>query len=452
MCGVAAWLGKGAWDAVYWLLLGLQHRGQDAAGAAVLGPSGVWVDGGAGLVREALEPGRAGDAEVAIGHVRYSTSGDYSRFQPVVSPRRHIAVAFNGNITNYVEAYREVVGGEPPGWDAEALASILEQLYLDHGSLVDAVREAAGLLAGAYSLVALSVRGELLAARDPWGVRPLAYSLGDGYAAVASETGALAAAGLGWRELAAGEALYCSNGGGCGVERYAAPRGPYPCAFEYVYLLRPDSVFEGVAAHLARKRMGQLLAEKDWVEADAVVPVPDSGRSAALGYAQARGLPLDEALYVNRFLGRSFIASPWVREKLLNAKYGVIDGVVRGRRLVVVDDSIVRGSTIARIARLLRAAGAREVHFRSAAPPVVAPCFLGVDVPSRRELAAYGRSMGELAAAVGVDSLAYGGVEDLYRAVGLPRLCLGCFTSRYPAGVLAHSLEVLESRFSTGRR
>jgi len=434
------------------MLLGLQHRGHDAAGIAALHGGHIHVTGGKGLVAEALgsaSPPKA--AGLAIGHVRYSTSGGYEEYQPVPSPRGKLVIAYNGNIVNYVEAYRELLGGEPPQWDAAAVAAILERLYLEEGSLVDAVRAAGRLLRGAYSLVAATSSGELLAARDPAGIRPLAYSLGDGYVAVASESGVLSSMGLQWHELGAGTLLYChGETRDCSVEFFAPTTGPYPCAFEYIYLMRPDSVFEGIPVHSARRRMGELLAARDDVDADLVVAVPDSGRSAAIGYASARGLPLDEAIYVNRFAGRSFIANPFIRSRIVEAKYSVVPGVVENKRVVAVDDSIVRGSTVRRIVRLLRAAGAREVHFRSAAPPVIAPCFFGVDIPTRSELIAHGRSVEEIAGATGADTVLYGTLGDLQRATGLPRLCMGCFTGDYPLKPLEP--EFLESRFSRGRR
>ena len=447
MCGVAGWLGPGGYGSVYRLLLEQQHRGHDAAGAAWPREGRVEAIGGPGLVFQAL-PGSAPAPEGApvIGHVRYSTSGGYQGSQPVTGPRGLVAVAFNGNIVNFREAVAEVAGAgaaSSVSWDAEALALVVEELLAGHGSLADAVREAAGLLVGAYSLVAVSARGELVAARDPLGVRPLAYSLGDGYAAVASETGALNAMGLAARELAAGGMLYCPEPRpeGCSLERLApAAPEPLPCAFEYIYLLRPDSVFEGVNAHAARRRMGALLARMDPLEPDVVAPVPDSGRSAALGYAEEKGARLEEVLYVNRFAGRAFISSPGERARRLSMKYSLIPGTVEGRRVALVDDSIVRGDTGRRLSSLIRSGGAREVHLRSAAPPVVSPCFFGVDIPTRRELIAYGRRADEIARILGFDSVLYNTVRNLEAAVGR-RLCMGCFTGIYPYRLDVDSLE-----------
>lgn len=454
MCGIGAWRGDRAYENLYRLLLLLQHRGQDAAGVAFLANGRLRVIGGPGLVRDALPaPSEFSGSTVklAIGHVRYSTSGDYSdSYQPVLSPKGIVAVAFNGTIYNYVEASREVLGSPRSHWDAAALAEIIEYFYLDHGNLADAMREASRILRGAYSLVALSVRGELLAARDPNGIRPLAYSVEDGLVAIASETGALQSLGLEWRELPASTLLYCNGAGsgGCYEEGLPVPANPRPCAFEYIYLLRPDSVFEGVVAHEARKRMGELLAGIDDVEVDVVVPVPDSGRSAAIGYAAAKGAVLDEAIYRNRFVGRVFISSPAVRERVLREKFSYIPSTLRRARVAVVDDSIVRGVTSRLVVKMLRRAGAREVHFRSASPPIRYPCFYGVDIPTRSELIASRLSISRIAEYIGADTLLYNTVENLVKAIGRP-VCLGCFTGSYPHRL---DLALLERRFGHGRR
>jgi len=451
VCGVAAWLGRDAASAVYELLLELQHRGQEAAGIAFLAGGGVRLVGGPGLVQEAVSlPAAASSAWAAIGHVRYSTSGGYGgeHYQPVAGSKKLVYVAYNGNIVNYRELGRELLGHRYT-WDAQLVADLVEAFYLEQGSLADALREAAGLLRGAYSLVAVTAHGELAAARDPYGVRPLAYAVGDGYAAVASETAALDSMGLPWREIGAGRMLYCNGSPKDCVETGLAPgREPRPCAFEYIYFLRPDSVFEGVEAHAARLEMGRRLARRDTVEADLVAPVPDSGRSAAIGYAMERGLPYTEVLYRNRYAGRAFIAPPGERNGRLKRKFNPIRSTTWGRRIILVDDSVVRGATSRWLASILRRSGAREVHLRVASPPVVMPCFLGIDMPSRGELVAHGRSVDEVARALGVDSLLYLGLKDLEEAVGR-RLCLGCFGGAYPFHL---DVPRLEKVFTEGRR
>ena len=450
MCGIAAWKGAKAALNVYELLLELQHRGHDSAGIAALIDGRIVVSGGPGSVLEAIRvnPSITGSS-LAIGHVRYSTSGGYETlYQPVGGRESVVYLAFNGNIVNYREAAAEVLGRHSYTWDARALADIVEYLYLNEGGLAEALKEASRILEGAYSLVAVTTRGELAAARDPRGIRPLAYHASDTLLAVASETAALRALGLEPVELGAGEILYCDPSGSCAIEYMPVRRPLALCAFEFIYFLRPDSTFGGRSAHEARKRMGERLADKDSVPADVVVPVPDSGRSAAIGYATRRGLRLDEAIFRSRYSRRVFISAPSVRAQRLMRKFQVLPGIVRGNSVVVVDDSIVRGDTSRRIIALLRGAGAREVHFRSSAPPVAYPCFLGIDMPTRRELIAWGRSVEDVRRAIGADTLVYNSPEDIEWAVGLP-LCMGCFTSNYP---LRLDVEVLERVFGEGRR
>ena len=453
MCGIAAWMGEHPYYNLYQLLLEQQHRGHDAAGIAIRYRSDLRVFGGGGYVWKALpEPGSIGlESRLGIGHVRYSTSGGYDEiYQPVLSNNKTIALAFNGNIYNYVEASKEILGDRKSyDWDAAALADLIEHYYGETHSLIEAVRETAKLVKGAYSLVAISSKGELVAARDPHGIRPLAVSINDEVVAVASETAALGALGLDWAELPRSRALYCQGSPrNCYTDSIAPAKPPRPCVFEYIYFLRPDSVFEGVVAHEARKRMGMLLARIDDVVVDIVVPVPDSGRSAAIGYAIEKGVPLDEGLYRNRFVGRAFISSPSTRKRRLLRKFSPIPSTIRGKSVAIVDDSIVRGDTSRLITRLARISGAREVHFRSASPPLRYPCFFGIDIPSRDELIASKHSVEEIRRIIGADTLLYNTVENLVRAIGKP-VCLGCFTSGYP--YLLH-LQLLEQRFVSGRR
>ncbi len=450
MCGISAWFGENASEMTYEILLEIQHRGHDAAGIAFLRNGKLKIAGGSGFVWNAINPSKLDNkARLAIGHVRYSTSGSYAGiYQPVVGRNKKIILAFNGNIINFREAATIFLGKKNYVWDAKAFVDILEELYEEHGNLADAIRDISSILKGSYSLVAISSRGEILVARDPRGIRPLAYSLGDEYLAVSSETAGLSALGLGWKELERNNLIYCQELGSCSKEILGKTLDPAYCAFEYIYFLRPDSFFEGINAHEARKRMGSKLAEKDYVEADLVAPVPDSGRSAAIGYAIRRGLPLDEVIYRNRFSGRAFISAPTIRRKVLLKKFQVMKESVRDRKIILVDDSIVRGDTSRHLVRLLRNAGAKEVHLRSAAPPIVSPCFFGIDMPTREELIAYSKSIEEIRRYIGADTLIYNTVKDIKDSVGKP-LCLGCFTSLYPIKIRVDMLEVL---FSRGRR
>ena len=451
MCGVAAWIGgDDAALRVYEMLLGLQHRGQEAAGIAYLGNgNSIVVVKGCGTVTTAINLSNISSKTLlAIGHVRYSTSGSYggTLAQPVTGPKKFVVVAFNGNIVNYYELGLEFFGREY-GWDAHLLVDLIEQLYLDHGNLLDAIKEASKVLVGAYSLVAFTARGEFVAARDPKGVRPLAYHLSDKVVAIASETAALEEQGLYWKEMGNGMAIYCPtpNPRECYVDHLGWRGDPRPCVFEYIYFLRPDSFFEGVEAHRARVKMGFELAKIDDVEADIVAPVPDSGRSAAIGYSAGRGILLDEVIYLNRYVGRVFISPPSERNVKLSRKFGVVKSSVKGRRIVVVDDSIVRGITAKKITSLLRRAEARAVHYRSASPPVRYPCFFGIDFPSRRELVAYGRTVEEIKSVIGADTLLYNTVKALKKCVGRPT-CMGCFTSEYAYQINLSKAEKLFSK------
>jgi len=450
MCGISAWFGENASERVYEILLEIQHRGHDAAGIASLESGSLKVVGGSGFIWKAINITKLSPhSHLAIGHVRYSTSGSYGgAYQPVLGSKKIVALAFNGNIINFNEAANLILGKRSYLWDAKAFVDILEKLYVEHGNLADAMKEASLILEGSYSLVAISSKGEIVVARDPRGIRPLAYSLGEGFLAVASETAALSTIGLEWKELERGQLIYCQEPGSCSKEPLGRVLKPAHCAFEYIYFLRPDSFFEGVNAHEVRKRMGAKLAEKDYVEADLVAPVPDSGRSAAIGYAIRRGMPLDEVIYRNRFSGRAFISAPSIRRRVLLKKFQIIKEGVKGKRIILVDDSIVRGDTSRHLVKLLKEAGAKEIHLRSAAPPIISPCFFGIDMPTRKELIAYSRSIEEIRKYIGADTLIYNTVKDIEESVGKP-LCLGCFTSIYPIKVRVDRLELL---FSKGRR
>ncbi len=427
MCGIAA----GEVNEVYLLLEALQHRGQEGAGI-------VWISDGKlvgsythGLIRDLKLEGKG----LAIGHVRYSTSGSGRELQPVI--QGPIAVAFNGNIINYKEL-------EPSSqWDGEALAKAIAQAYRNTGDLLKALKEVLPKVKGSYSLVVLSSKGEIAVARDPYGFKPLA--IGEGR--VASESAALELLGVTWQEVKPNRILVFKNDR-IEVEEVIVENHVRKafCVFEYIYMMRPDSVFNSIEVHKARVRMGEELAKEAPAEADVVIPVPDSGRSAALGYSRASGIPFDEGLVKNRYLGRSFIMPPGVRERIARFKYGVVKSVVENKRVVVVDDSIIRGTTMKRIVSLLRKYGAKEVHVRVASPKVVMPCFMGIDFPTSSELIA---SKQNFEREIGADSLAYLSVEGLLRALGLSRevTCLSCFTGLYPFKIRKEEVrEIVKSR------
>ncbi len=432
MCGVAA----GSLEEVYSLLEALQHRGQEGAGI-------VWVKDGKlvgtythGLVRDLKLEDRGG---ISIGHVRYATSGVGIELQPVI--HGSLAVAFNGNIINFKEL-------EPASaWDGEALAKALFRSYKKHNDLYKALKEVLPRIKGSYSMIVLTNKNEIAIARDPYGFKPLAFGEGR----VASETSALELLGFKWREIDPNTILILRNGK-IEIEDKIVEnhKRKAVCVFEYIYMMRPDSMFSNIEVHLARVRMGEELAREAPADADVVIPVPDSGRSAALGYSKVSGIPLDEGLVKNRYLGRSFILPPGVRERVARLKYGVVKSAVKGKRVVVVDDSIIRGTTMKRIVNLLRSYGAREVHVRIASPKVIRPCFMGIDFPSTQELIANRPGFEKY---IGADSLQYLSVEGLIKALRLPKdsLCLSCFTGLYPFKIDdKETFEILKMRRGRG--
>ncbi len=444
MCGIAAAYpvdSRGVVESLASILLELQHRGQEAAGIAVVTRDGrLKLLRGPGTIFEAMPIERlrelASEEPVCgIGHVRYSTSGGYMEYgaQPIVAGKRpRIALAFNGNIVNYAEIAR-IAGLTHVPSDAYALAGLVSYLATEHGGdVIEALRELPSYVVGSYSLAILTDEPRIVVARDPIGFRPLSISLGPGLYA-ASENPALEAIGLErWREVEPGE-IVSFDGSSLEVTRARGGSGRVaPCIFEYVYFSRPDSVFNGVEVYSARLRMGMELGRNAPAEADIVIPVPDSGRPAAIGFSRVTGIPIGEGFAINKYLGRGFISPPSIRGAVTRLKYGVIRSEVRGRRVVLVDDSIVRGTTIRALASRIYRAGAREVHVRVASPPFRYPCFMGIDVPVRRELAAWRKSLGELAKDLGVDSVAYNTLESVVKAVGLPSVCHACFSGLYP--------------------
>ncbi|ALU11565.1 amidophosphoribosyltransferase [Ignicoccus islandicus DSM 13165] len=415
MCGIAA---AGRADEVFVLLEGLQHRGQESAGIAWIEGNEIKFVGGLGMVKEAIR--EIPDRGPAIGHVRYSTSGGYSNVQPVYNKK--IALAFNGNIVNFFQLANA-------RWDAEALLLAITSEITKGKDLFSATKEVLGKAKGSYSLVLLHNSGRVIIARDPYGFRPLAIN--PPY--VASETAALEDIGLNWIEVAPNRIIEIEGEFVVREEEIVESSKRAYCAFEYVYFQRPESYFNGVNVHESRKRMGYILAREKPADGDVVIPVPDSGRSAAIGFSIYSKIPLDEGLVKNRYVGRSFIMPPTLREQITLKKYGVVREVVEGKRVVLVDDSIVRGTTMKKIVRMIKEKGAREVHVRVASPPVRAPCYMGIDFPTKEELIASRYNEEEMARLWNADSVGYLSVEGLKEAIGLGNdLCLACFTGVYP--------------------
>jgi amidophosphoribosyltransferase len=425
----------------YFALYALQHRGQESAGIATGEDGHITTQRDLGLVSQVFDERslRALTGEAAIGHVRYSTtgrSGSWENSQPVYrDDRRTIALAHNGNLINAVDLYGEL---ESQGVtfrstsDSEIIATLIARHPAER--VEDAVADVMGRLAGAYSTVILTAAG-VVAFRDPAGLRPLCLGRLDDRYVVASESCALDIIGAELlREIEPGELVSI---GARGIEtRQAVESGRRAlCVFEHIYFSRPDSKLEGRTLQSVRGKMGEILAREAPVDADLVISVPDSGNPAAKGFARSSGIPQDDGLVKNRYVARTFIEpGQELRHHGLRMKFNPLPEVVRGKRLVVVDDSIVRGNTTRQIVRMLKDAGASEVHLRVSAPPIRHPCHYGIDMSTREEMVAHGRSVEEVARELGADSLAYLSLEGVYQAIGSPRSehCDACFTGEYP--------------------
>ena len=428
----------------YFGLFALQHRGQESAGMAVSEGGRVTALRDMGLVPQVFDEEKlaALPGEVAIGHTRYSTTGGvrWSNAQPLVvhGPARTVALAHNGNLVDLGPLRDELLAEGvtlAASSDTEVIGALLAR---DPAPLPTAVANTMGRLAGAYSVVAIA-EGSLVAFRDPLGIRPLALGrIGDDWV-VASETCALDLVGAQLvRDVEPGEVVWVDEDG-C-HQSQAVPRGrKASCIFEHVYFARPDSLLDGTGVHAARVRMGERLAEEAPVDADLVMPIPDSGTPAAIGFAKRSGLPYEEGLIKNRYVGRTFIEPDQeLRRQGIKLKFNPL-AEIEGRRLAIVDDSIVRGNTMRALVEMLKAAGAAEVHVRISSPPVVSPCFYGIDMADEDELAAAHRSVEEMREHVDATSLSYLTLEGMQWATRLPEeaVCRACFTRRYPTVVPA---------------
>lgn len=438
---------------VYYGLFSLQHRGQESCGI-VVNDDGLFASHKAlGLVGEVFskdELKRFPQGRIAVGHVRYGTTGGTNRAncQPIEvnHMKGRMALAHNGNLTNSWELRRKL---EMEGAifhttsDTETIAYVITKARLKTPSIESAVDQAMDQLEGAYSLVVMSP-SKMIAVRDPRGFRPLCYGkCPDGTYITASESCALEAVGAAFiRELEPGEILVFDEMGVRSLTRHC---GQYPqslCVFEYIYFARPDSVIDQTFVHHARIRAGECLAESCPADADLVAGVPDSGLDAALGYSRAAGIPYGMAFIKNRYIARTFI-SPGQDSRMdqVRVKLNPISDEVRGKRIVLVDDSIVRGTTSRQIIRLLKNAGAKEVHMRVSAPPFLNPCFYGTDIDSRENLIACRHTIEEIREMIGADSLGYLRIEDLKTIAGenCRGICSACFTGCYPGGQPEHT-------------
>ena len=434
---------------VYSGLVALQHRGQESAGIATFDGTEIRPHRGMGLVGEVFSQknlqyllGKSG-----IGHVRYSTTGSslFENAQPLYfkAPKMGIAVAFNGNIVNF-EALKESL--ETKGHvftsttDTEAIAHLFADELAEKKPLFDAMKNVMAKLIGAYAIVILTDRGKIIACRDPHGFKPLCLGKKDGAYIVSSESCALDALDAELlREVEPGEVILLSSGKTGMESRKACAGGRHAhCMFEYVYFARRDSVIEGKNVYEVRQKLGEALAKKYKLNVDMVIPIPDSGRSSAAGYAQASGIPLVEALNKNRYVHRTFI-TPGVkgRQSAVRLKLNPIKALIQGKKVALVDDSVVRGTTMTRLVDLVRRTGAKEVHLLVSCPPVIAPCYMGVDFPTYKELAAANNSVEEMRKMMGLDSLNYQDIDGLVKSIGLPKedLCMACLTNQYPVPI-----------------
>jgi amidophosphoribosyltransferase len=443
-CGVFGMYGPGQDPArlTYFGLFALQHRGQESAGIAVAHDESITVVKDLGLVAQVFDEQTLASLEgdIAVGHTRYSTTGSsvWENAQPIYRQvgENGIALAHNGNLTN-TRLLAEQIGKLFATTDSELMAEALASAMRQGLTLEKAALETLPLFEGAFSL-AIMDRESLLAVRDPHGFRPLCLGRLNGGFVVASETAALDIIGAEFeRQVAPGEMIVI-DGDGLRSHRPFAPAPPRLCIFEFVYFARPDSILDGHNVHAARRRMGYRLAEQAPAAADVVVPVPESGIPAAQGFAAATGLPLADGLIKNRYVGRTFIQpAQAMRDQGIRMKLNPIPEELDARRVVLVDDSIVRGSTTRRLVQMVREAGAAEVHLRISSPPYRWPCFYGMDTGDRSTLLAADRTVDEIREYLGVDSLAYLGLNGLIEATGVHDggLCTACLSGRYPTEV-----------------
>ena len=434
----------------YYGLFALQHRGQESCGI-VVNDDGIFQSyKDTGLVNDVFTPqilAELGEGNMAVGHVRYGTTGgnDRSNAQPIVVNhiKGRMALAHNGNIVNCEQLRREL---ELEGSifsttsDTEVISYIITKERLKAPSIEQAVNQAMRRVKGAYSLVIMSP-SKLIAVRDAQGFRPLCYGkTEDGRYVVASESCALDAVSAQFvRDIRPGEILVFDQNGARSITDHCGEADGSLCVFEYIYFARPDSVIDGCSVHNARMRAGAFLALEHPVQADVVIGVPDSGLDAAVGYAKQAGIPYEIGFIKNKYIGRTFIQpGQKSREDKVKIKLNPIADVVRGKRIVMIDDSIVRGTTSARIVKLLREEGAKEIHMRVSAPPFLNPCYYGTDIDSRENLIAASHSVEEIAKIIGVDSLGYLSVESVKQiAKGLhgTGYCTACFDGAYPTEI-----------------
>ena len=443
-CGVVAVASRNkVAENIYIALMALQHRGQEAAGMAIFNKK-IENFKGLGLVDEAFKRinlqeinGNAG-----IGHVYYSIKiSSPENAQPTLlqTPVGEIAIAHNGIITNWKKLKEELMeeGHSFLYGNEEEVVGYLLAKYLEDKSIEKAVKSLMKKIEGSYSFT-LMLNDRVFGLRDPLGIKPLCLGeIENGYI-IASESVAIDALGGKFiRDVMPGELIEITPDG---YKSYKLVNEKHKahCFFEYVYFARADSVIDGIDVYKTRERLGEILAEEHPVDADYVVPIPDSGRAHAYGYSKASGIPLAEGLMKNRYIARTFILpTQQIREKLVQMKLNPVKSIINGKKIVLVDDSIVRGTTIKKIIALLRRHGAKEVHVRIGSPPIIAPCYFGIDMTTREQLIASNKTIEEIRKEINADSLGYISIDGLVKAIGIEKnnLCLGCVTGEYPVKI-----------------
>ncbi len=428
----------------FFSLYSLQHRGQESAGISVFGDY-IHIHKGMGLVNEIFDSRKLDGmkGKIAVGHVRYSTTGEsrVENAQPLLVKTRQgaMAIAHNGNLVNY-GSLRRALEREGSVFlsdsDTEVIAKLMAKEMISNDP-VNAIVNLSGQIKGSYTLV-FAFNDLLVGFRDSHGFKPLILGEGDFGYIIASESCALDAVGAEIvRDVKPGEAVIVKDGGIEFIKIEEFDRSSL-CVFEYIYFARPDSVIDGVSVYDVRQRIGRILARESPVEADIVSPVPDSGTTSAIGFSKESGMEYLEALIKNRYVGRTFILpGQSVRELSVKIKMNAISKNVEGKRVVLIDDSIVRGTTSRKIVDMVRNAGAKEVHFRVGSPPIISPCYFGIDMSTRDELIASSKTVEEIRKEINADSLAYLSLDGLIEAVGKKKedLCLACLTARYPVDV-----------------
>jgi amidophosphoribosyltransferase len=441
---------------IYYGLYALQHRGQESAGISTYTDMEMSTYRGMGLVCDVFNNGniKGLDGNVGIGHVRYSTTGKslIENSQPFVSEFESgtIAIAHNGDIINSMGLRRnlELEGHEfRSTTDSEVICHLLTIEYAQTGDMVKAMQNVSRKLIGSYSLVIL-INDDLMVVRDPVGIKPLSLGKMDGLTMVASETVAFDVVGAKYiRDVEPGEILVINNE----TKSFPMPgKGNTPqahCMFEYVYFARPDSILNGRNVYDVRLNIGRALFHEHGVDADVVMPVPDSAITAAIGYSRESGLPYGEGLIKNRYIGRTFIMpTQEERETSVRLKMNPIKSELEGKRIVLVDDSVVRGTTSKSLVDVLREAGAKEIHLRVGCPPIISPCYYGIAMATKKELIASDMKVKEIERILGVDSLGYLSLESLVKCIGIKKekLCTGCLTCEYPTA-LPENIEEYEA-------